>query len=430
MNVAVILAGGVGSRVGADRPKQFIEVLGKPVLAYTIEAFQKHKDIDAIEVVCHKSWKDYLQGMIEEYNLDKVKWIADGGDAFQVSVLNGINYLNDKISRDDMILVHFGASPFVQEYIITDCIKVCAEKGNAISTTDYFLLSGVKISTKSVDDPENYTEEYIDRETVACMNSPHAFKYGFIKDIYDEAIETGVINEVEPHTTTLMYKMGKRIYFAKGSQTNIKITRKEDLDIFEGYVMQRREYEGNVEQGDAVVFFADGVEECEGLLVVDLLRRAGLKVVMASIMGRKTVYSSRNIGIQTDALAEAVDFDHAQIVILPGGRKGTENLSKSNLVKEKCVEFAGGKKVAAVCAAPSILAELGLLKGKNATCHPDFECKMMDAVVTHQGVTVDEKIITGQGLGATIPFALKIIEELIGFEMVEKIKKDICFGEV
>lgn len=244
MNIAVILAGGVGLRVGAEIPKQFIEVLGKPVLAYTIEAFQQNKYIDAIEVVCHNSWKSYLVDMVEKYNLKKVKWIADGGNTFQESVLNGVNNLNDKISRDDIVVVHFGASPFIQDDIITDCINVCEKMGNAISTTDYFLLSGVKNTTKSVNDPENYTEKYIDRETIACMNSPHAFKYGFIKEIYDEAIQTGLINEVEPHTTTLMFKMGKKIYFSKGSQTNIKITQKEDLELFEGYVMVKNKNKG------------------------------------------------------------------------------------------------------------------------------------------------------------------------------------------
>lgn len=243
MNVAVILAGGVGNRVGAGIPKQFIEILGKPVLAYTIEVFEKHSGIDAIEVVCHKAWKEYLHGMVQKFHLSKVRWITDGGETFQESVLNGVNYLEDKISRDDIVLVHFGASPFIQEYIISDCIRVCEEKGNAISTIDYFLLSGFKHSKKSVEDPENYTDEYIDRDTVACMSSPHAFKYGFVKDLYDEAIATGIINEVEPHTTTLMYKMGKKIYFAKGSQTNIKITRKEDLDLFEGYVLMKQKHE-------------------------------------------------------------------------------------------------------------------------------------------------------------------------------------------
>lgn len=427
MNVAVILAGGVGSRVGADRPKQFIEVLGKPVLAYTIKVFQEHPEIDAIEVVCHKSWKDYLNKMVTKYGLDKVKWVADGGETFQESVLNGVNYLEDIISRDDIILVHFGASPFITEDIITDCIRVCKEKGNAISTIDYFLLSGVKHSLKSVDDPENFTEEYIDRDTVACMNSPHAFKYGFIKDLYDEAIETGVINKVEPHTTTLMYMMGKKIYFAKGSQTNVKITRKEDLELFEGYIMQKQEYEAKKMKADVVVFLADGFEECEGLLVVDLLRRAGLKTVMASVTGKRTVDSSRHIPITADTLAEVVDYDSAKMIVLPGGRLGTENLGKSEFVKDKCVEFAREKKVAAVCAAPSILASLGLLGGKKATCYPDFEGKMGGAIVTGESVTVDGNIITGQGLGATIPFAMEIIRMIVGPEMATKIKKDICY---
>lgn len=237
MNIAIILAGGVGSRVGADIPKQFIEVLGKPVLAYTIEKFENHSEIDAIEVVCLKSYMENIWDLKEKYNYSKIKWVAEGGSTFQESVMNGVNYLKDKVSGDDVVLVHFGASPFVEDYIITDAIEVCKRKGNAISTTDFFLLSGRKEKNSSVEDPDNYTVEYIDRDTVACMNTPHAFEYSFIYDLYREAVETGVIHEVEPHTTTLMYKMGKPIYFSKGSQTNIKITQREDLDLFEGYVL-------------------------------------------------------------------------------------------------------------------------------------------------------------------------------------------------
>lgn len=427
MNVAIILAGGVGSRVGANIPKQFIEVLGKPVLVYTIEAFQNHTGIDAIEVVCHKSWKNHLNNLVEKYDLNKVKWIADGGESFQESVFNGLNYLSDKISRTDIVLVHFGASPFIQEDIITDCIRVCKDKDNAISTTDYFLLSGEKNSTKSVDDPDNYSDIYIDRESIACMNSPHAFNYGFIKDIYDEAITTGLINEVEPHTTTLMYKMGKRVYFAKGSQTNVKITRKEDLDLFEGFIMQKQEHEAVKQTGDVVVYLADGFEESEGLLVVDLLRRAGLKVITASTMGRKTVNSSHYIPIVADTLAEAIDYSAVKLIVLPGGRRGTENLKKCDTVKRMCIEFAKDKKIAAVCAAPSILADLGLLDSRKATCHHDFEDKMGGAIVTGEKVVVDGNIVTGQGLGATIPFALKIVEILVGIEKAEKIMNDICY---
>lgn len=235
MNIAVILAGGVGSRVGAGMPKQFVKILDKPVIVYTIEAFQKHEDIDAIEVVCVKSHIDYMRELVGTYGLSKVKWITEGGADFQGSVLNGINNLQDKCSENDIVLVHFGASPFVEGDIIADAVRVCKLKGNAISTTPFYLLSGVK-------DDDEKTTKWIDRDTIACMNSPHAFRYGYIRDIYKRAVETGVIKEVEPHTTTLMYKMGETIYFSKGSQSNIKITTKEDLDLFEGYVLMKQRH--------------------------------------------------------------------------------------------------------------------------------------------------------------------------------------------
>lgn len=240
MNIALILAGGVGNRLGAKIPKQFIEVLGKPVLAYTIEAFEKHPEIDAVLVACVKPYLDYVWELKEKYEFHKLKWVVEGGDSFQGSVLNGVRYLDDKIDKEDIVLVHFGASPFISEDIITDCIRVCEEKGNAISTIDFYLLSGYKKTTASVINPNNCSEQYIDRDTIAVMSTPHGFKYGLIADMYKEAIETGLIDTVEPHTTTLMYAMGKTIYFSRGSQINIKITKKEDLDLFEGYVLMKQ----------------------------------------------------------------------------------------------------------------------------------------------------------------------------------------------
>ena len=425
MNVALILAGGVGNRLGAKIPKQFIEVLGKPVLAYTIDAFEKHPEIDGILVACIKPYMNYMWEMKEKYGLSKLKWVTEGGDTFQGSVLNGIRYLEDKVSRDDIVLIHFGASPFITGDIISDCIRVCKEKGNAISTTDFYLLSGKKKKVSSVSDSDNYTEEYINRDTVAIMNTPHAFKFGFVSDMYKEAIETSVIDSVEPHTTTLMYAMGKRIYFALGSQNNIKITRKEDLELFEGYVLeQHRKSKGKV-SGDVIVFLADGFEECEGLLVVDILRRAGLEVIMASIMDRSDIKSSREILIQADCLAENVEYDKAKLIVLPGGRVGTENLSKSDTVLEQCKTFAKDKYVAAVCAAPSILARLGLVE--KATVHPDFMDHMGKVEVLDEPVVVDGNIITGQGLGATIPFALKLVEMLTDKVVADKIAAAICY---
>lgn len=427
MNIGIILAGGVGSRVGADVPKQFIDVFGKPVLVYTIEAFEKHEEIDAILVVCIKPYIDYLWNLKEKYNLKKLKWVTEGGDTFQRSVMNGIRFLDGKISGEDIVLVHFGASPFVTGAIISDCIRVCKEKKNAISTTDYYVLSGEKNSKKTVWDPSNYSDKYIDRDTIAVMNSPHAFRYGYIKNIYNKAEETGVINQVEPHTTTLMYAMGEKIYFALGSQNNIKITRKEDLELFRGYVLEQQRNTKYNTRGDVVVFLADGFEECEGLLVVDLLRRAGLKVVMASVMGRRDVTSSRQIVIRADCLAENADYESARLIVLPGGRKGAQELSNNSFVLTQCKEFAKEKQVAAVCAAPSILAKLGI--AKRATVHPDYRNKMGDAEVVDAPVVVDEHIITGKGLGTTIPFALELIKVMVGKDKAEEIKNDICFEE-
>lgn len=179
----------------------------------------------------------------------------------------------------------------------------------------------------------------------------------------------------------------------------------------------------------AVVFLADGFEECEALIVVDILRRAGVETIMASAMGRLEVNSSRNIRVIADALVTDVDFSDADIVILPGGRLGVENLLASDLVKEQCLAFAGDKQIAAICAAPSILAALGILEGKRATCHPDFESKMAGAALTHESVTVDGNVITGQGLGATFPFAFTLVNRLVGEASVDSIKRAICYKE-
>ena len=179
----------------------------------------------------------------------------------------------------------------------------------------------------------------------------------------------------------------------------------------------------------AVVFLADGFEECEALITVDILRRAGVETVMASVMDRRQVESSRNIKVIADAMAADVDFDSADLIVLPGGRLGTENMAKSGIVTEKCREFAAaeGKYLAAICAAPSLPAALGLLEGKKATCHPDFEGHMAGAALTGTGVAVDGNIITGQGLGATFDFAFQLVSMLVGEETAEQIKKSICY---
>ena len=225
MNTAIILAGGVGSRVGANVPKQFIGVMGKPVLVYTMEIYQQHPEIDAIEVVCHAKYVDYLRELVGKYGLSKVRWITNGGETFQESCLNGINFLEDKLSDDDMILIHYGAAPFTSQKILTDAIKVCREKGNAVSGIPCFQLMGTR-------DEGGASEKWVDRDKFIQITCPYAFKYGFVKNLYKEAIEKGLLDKVEPHTTTLMQYMGYKLYLSYGDQTNIKITTKEDVELF------------------------------------------------------------------------------------------------------------------------------------------------------------------------------------------------------
>lgn len=177
----------------------------------------------------------------------------------------------------------------------------------------------------------------------------------------------------------------------------------------------------------AIVFLADGFEECEGLIVVDILRRAGIETVMASAMEGLQIDSSRHIKVQADVMAADVDYDTVDLIVLPGGRLGTENLGANSLVVEKCREFAAEKHLAAICAAPSLLADLGLLEGKKATCHPDFEGQMKGAVLTGGSVVADGNIITGQGLGASFDFAFELVKILVGEEIVEQIKRAICY---
>ena len=179
----------------------------------------------------------------------------------------------------------------------------------------------------------------------------------------------------------------------------------------------------------AVVFLADGFEECEALITVDILRRAGVETVMASVMERRQVESSRNIKVIADEMAADIDFDSADLIVLPGGRLGTENMAESPVVAEKCRDFASseGKYVAAICAAPSLLASLGLLEGKKATCHPDFESHMAGAELTGKSVAVDGNLITGQGLGATFDFVFELVSMLAGKECADRIKSSICY---
>lgn len=163
------------------------------------------------------------------------------------------------------------------------------------------------------------------------------------------------------------------------------------------------------------VFFANGHEEIEGLTVIDILRRAGLEVDIVSITGTLEVTGSHHITIKADRLIDDVDFDNGDMIVLPGGLPGTNNLADCTKLTEQIVKYNEEKKMlAAICAAPSVFGQLGILEGKSATCYPGFEDKLTGAVCLNSGVVKCQKIITANGMGTAIDFALTIVEHYLG----------------
>lgn len=176
------------------------------------------------------------------------------------------------------------------------------------------------------------------------------------------------------------------------------------------------------------VFLANGLEEIEGLTVVDIVRRAGVEVITVSISGEKQITGAHNITIFADKLYEEVEFDGLDGVVLPGGMPGTTNLMEHSGVNEVMKKFATEKKlVAAICAAPSVLGQAGLLNGKRATCYPGFEEQLMGAEVCTEAVVEDGNIITSRGMGTAIPFALTLTAYLLGQDVADKIKESIMY---
>ena len=174
------------------------------------------------------------------------------------------------------------------------------------------------------------------------------------------------------------------------------------------------------------IFMADGCEEIEGLTVVDVVRRAKMEIVMLSITGKKEVTSSHGVTFLADALAEETGYEDLDGIVLPGGMPGTINLGKSETVTKAAVYCAeNGKITAAICAAPSVLGNLGILKGKKATCFPGFEKELEGATYTAAPVEIDGNVITGKGAGCAILFGKAIVEKTVSAEAANKVCGDM-----
>lgn len=231
MNIAVIIAGGSGYRMGQDIPKQFINVYDKPVLIYTLEVFQDHPQIDAIEVVCIDGWHDVLRAYAKQFNITKLKWIVSGGDSGQESIRNGVYNLEGKASADDIIVIHDGVRPLVDASVLTDVLLKAKEFGNAVTSMPY----NEQIFIVNKED-ETTTTQYIPRETLRRVFTPQAYRFDILDKRYHEAFEKKIGIYGSSYTNTMMVELGETLHFASGSDKNIKLTTKDDLELFKAYL--------------------------------------------------------------------------------------------------------------------------------------------------------------------------------------------------
>ncbi len=229
--IAIIIAGGSGQRMGQDIPKQFINVYDKPILIYTLEGFQKHPMVDAIEVVCLDGWHDVLWAYAHQFNIDKLKWVVGGGNTGQESIRNGVFNLEGQANEDDIIIIHDGIRPLVDATVLTDVIQKAKEFGNSVTSLPYneqiFIINPEDTST---------TKQYIPRETLRRVSTPQAYRFGRLDEAYHEAFEKKIGIYGSAYTNTMMVELGETLHFAAGSDKNIKLTTKDDLEMFKGYL--------------------------------------------------------------------------------------------------------------------------------------------------------------------------------------------------
>ena len=235
-NYALIIAGGSGTRMGQSIPKQFINIYDKPILIYTLEGFQRHPLIDAIEVVCIDGWQEVLQAYANQFGITKMKWIVKGGKTGQESIRNGVYNLEGICQDDDLVIVHDGIRPMVDESVLTDVIKVAKEKGNAVTSLPY----NEQIFVINPEDPST-TQKYIPRETLRRVSTPQAYRFDLLDRSYHRAFAEEIGIYGSSYTNTMMVELGETLHFAAGSDKNIKLTTQDDLELFKGYLKSQIE---------------------------------------------------------------------------------------------------------------------------------------------------------------------------------------------
>lgn len=230
-NIGLLIAGGSGNRMHQNIPKQFITVNEQPVIVYTLKAFEKHPEIDAIAVVCIEGWKQVLWAYAKQFNITKLQYVVPGGINGQDSIRNGVYELEKHFAPEDIVLIHDAIRPMVSAEIISDNIRVAREYGNA--TTVIPCAEAMMQTEDGVVSTGSYPRDHLKR-----TQTPQAFHIGDICNLHRRALEVGITNSVA--SCTLKIEMGEQVYFSTGSEKNIKLTTVEDIDIFKALLAAKR----------------------------------------------------------------------------------------------------------------------------------------------------------------------------------------------
>lgn len=233
MDIAVIFAGGTGQRMNtASKPKQFLELHGKPILIYTLENFQNHPQIDGIVLVCLENWIDYCNELLQKYHITKVLKIVPGGNSGQESIFNGLKAANDIVDeKNSIVLIHDGVRPLINEKLITDCIVMVKNKGNAVTVSPAIETILIKNSDGSIGN-------ILKRSDCEMAKAPQCF---YLNDIYNchlKAKAEGKDDFID--SASLMQYYGYKLNAVEGPMENIKITTPADFYIFRA-IMDARE---------------------------------------------------------------------------------------------------------------------------------------------------------------------------------------------
>lgn len=230
MNIALLTAAGSGTRMQLSIPKQFIHVDDKPVIIYTMEAFQNHPSIDAIIVVTIEAWSDVLWAYARQFGITKLKWVVPGGATGQESIRNGLEVLKQELSDDDVVLVHDGNRPLVSSQIISDSLATFSKYGSAVAAIP---------CTEVVFETDDGLTSMVstERERLLRTQTPHTYRLGELYNAHLEAQRRGLTNTAA--SCMLMKELGRLTYFSKGSEENLKITTPDDLKIFKALLSIR-----------------------------------------------------------------------------------------------------------------------------------------------------------------------------------------------